>query len=162
MSGFDAGNVVLAMDWDFSKFGAGKGTVPEPSDVKIERFLRKYRVIANQALNAAGSAIVLEDDPKLLQDEEGNPKIPTLADAIAVMKQIDLEDDGTMQSRQVAEQMLDLFDWFCDGKPGRGQLQQLPNRIRAAFYGWVVGQVTNPDFGPAADTKPLLNLVNGG
>jgi len=38
--GFNAADVIPELDWNFEKYGQGKGTVPEPSDKMIEEALR--------------------------------------------------------------------------------------------------------------------------
>lgn len=164
MATFDAGNVVEAMDWDFTKYKAGKGTVPEPSDVEIERFLRKYRMLVTSVMQSAGAEIIVRDNQTIELKDDGVTATPilSLADATAAMGQIDLESVESSAAYKISEAMLDLIVTITKGKPSRHQLQKLPNRVRGAFYGWVIGQLTNPDFGPAVDTKPSLALVNGG
>lgn len=164
MATFDAGNVVEAMDWDFTKYKAGRGTVPEPSDVEIERFLRKYRVLVTSVMQAAGTEIVVRDNQTIELKSDGVTSTPilTLVEATKAMAEIDLESVESSASYKVSEAMLDLVVTITKGKPSKQQLQKLPNRVRGAFFGWLIGQLTNPDFGPAVDTKPSLALVNDG
>lgn len=165
MAGFDAGEVIEPMDWDFTRYKAGKGTVPEPSDVETERFLRKWRLLVVQVVSAAEIAANEMIDQEIEQRKqealarvEGKPiKVPTIAEALELMKQVDVSDTAP----EIADAMADLVSKFCKNKPSKAQLLKLPNRIRGAFYGWLIGQVTNPEFS-AVVTKPTLSLVNGG
>lgn len=164
MAGFDAGNVVEAMDWDFTKYKAGKGTVPEPSDVELERFLRKYRVLVTSVMQAAGVEIIVRDNEMIELKPDGVTRTQalTMPEAIKLMGEIDLEKVEESSSYKISDAMLDLVVTITKGKPSKQQLLKLPNRIRGAFFGWLIGQLTNPDFGPAVDTSPSLALVNGG
>lgn len=42
MSGFDAGTVTDAMTYDFTAFGGGSGTIPEPTSDQIVQFFEEY------------------------------------------------------------------------------------------------------------------------
>lgn len=161
MAGFDAGNVVEPMDWDFTKFGGGKGTIPEPSDVEMERFLRKYRTLMG-AVRDEALASVEQAEQEAKAEAEGARRGVTLEEARQLMAEIDLTDEGSEFARRVSEQMLDIVVGITKGSPSREQISALPNRIRGAFFGWLVGQLTDPDFVQAADTRPSLSLVNGG
>jgi hypothetical protein len=164
MAGFDAGSAVEPMDWDFSRFGAGKGTVPEPSDVEIERFMRKYQVLATQVMASAeiqtNSELQELIERKAQEADPGSPVKPlTVAESLEVFQQVDLSG---VRATEIADAMLELALTITKGSPSREQLEALPNRIRGAFYGWLIGQLTNPDFSVAAGTRPSLSLVNGG
>lgn len=161
MAGFDAGSAVEPMDWDFSKFGAGKGTVPEPSDVEIDRFMRQYQVLATQVIRSAEAQTnqQLQEliERRAKEDDPDSPEKPlTLEQSVEVMKQVDLGN-----SAEIANAMLDLIITITKGQPSREQLMALPHRVRGAFYGWLIGQLTNPDFSVAAGTRPSLSLVSG-
>lgn len=164
MAGFDAGSAVEPMDWDFSKFGAGKGTIPEPSDVEIEKFMRKYQVLATQVMRSA-EVQTNEELRELVEQrakeaDPNNPTAPlTVAESLEVMKTVDLSG---VKATEISDAMLELVLTVTKGMPGREQILALPNRIRGAFYGWLIGQLTNPDFSVAAGTRPSLSLVNGG
>lgn len=165
MAGFDAASAVAPMDWDFSKFGGGSGTVPEPSDVEIERFMRKYQILTTQVLRSANVRTNKQVDELLEQwaeeDDPDNPRqVFSVQQSIEIMKQVDLS--GAEVAPEISEAMLGLILTITKGSPSREQLLVLPNRVRGAFYGWLIGELTNPDFSVAAGTKPSLSLVNGG
>lgn len=158
MAGFDAGNAVEPMDWDFTKFGGGKGTIAEPSDVEMERFLRKYRTLMGAVRDEALASLKQSEEESVAA--ERSPV--TLEEAKQLMAEIDLTEEQSEFARRISEQMLDIVCSITKDSPSREQIGKLPNRIRGAFYGWLVGQLTDPDFVQAADTRPSLSLVNGG
>lgn len=165
MATFDAASAVEPMDWNFEKYGAGKGTVPEPSDIEIERFMRKYRVLSSEVLRSAEISANKElqemVDRRLKENDPDDPtEVLTVQESIEVMRQIDFAGDE--KAPEIAEAMLDLVVTITKGSPNKQQLLALPNRVRGAFYGWLIGQLTNPDFSAAAGMRPSLSLVNGG
>lgn len=159
--GFNAESVVEPMDWDFTKYGAGKGTIPEPSDREVERFLKKYQVLISQTLRSAELRAAEQLDEAISEAAGGDEKrLLTLAESVAVMSRID--SDELLSGPEAAEALVGLFASITKGQPSKEQMMQLPHRIRGAFYGWVMGQLTNPDFSAAAGSRPSLALVNGG
>lgn len=170
MAKFNAEECVEAMEWDFTKYGGGKGVIPEPSDLQMERFLRKYTILVTQAAQAAATRTIevdqgildrLQDAEEPILNEDGTPKmrVLTLEQAIEVMKQIDVV--GTDTSPAISEAMLDLMCTITKNSPSKAQIKKLPNRPRGAFFGWLMGQLTNPEYS-AAVTRPALSLVTGG
>lgn len=172
MAAFNAETVVEPMDWDFTKYGGGKGTIPEPSDIEVERFLKKYQLLVTQTLMAAQIKAADQLDGVIEQERAKRPKpdgeqaedepakLLTLQESIEVMSRID--SDELLSSPEAAEALVGLFASICKGSPSKDQILLLPHRIRGAFYGWVMGQLTNPDFSAAVGTRPSLSLVNGG
>jgi hypothetical protein len=164
MAAFDAGSAVAPMDWDFSKFGAGKGTVPEPSDIEIERFMKKYRILATQVLAASEDQtnlqITRDIEQRTQAAEDGRTTYLTVAQSLEVMNQVDVSGEDV--SPEISDAMVELVLTITKGSPGKDQILALPNRVRGAFYGWLIGELTNPDFSVTAGTTPSLSLVNGG
>lgn len=46
---------------------------------------------------------------------------------------------------EIATKMAALFGSLCQECPSTEQILELPYRKRQAFYGWVVGQLANPE-----------------
>lgn len=46
---------------------------------------------------------------------------------------------------EIATKTAALFGTLCQEKPSTDQILALPYRKRQAFYGWVVGQLANPE-----------------
>jgi hypothetical protein len=138
MPGFDAGTVVEPLDWDFTAFKAGKGTVPEPSDERLGKFLRD--VMAAQSSESASLAPLTEagdDTEKLLA-------------AIAALP----EDALPGATKAMIKPYADL----CDGSPTEDQLTKLPPRVRVAFFSWLAGEL-RPE-ASSAGSKPALRSVS--
>ena len=138
MPGFDAGTVVEPLDWDFTAFGAGKGTVPEPSDARLGTFIRD--VMKAQSTESASLAPLTEagDDPEKV-----------LA-AIAALPE-DVLPGAT-------KAMIKPYAALCDGSPTEAQLGKLPPRVRVAFFSWLAGEL-RPE-ASAGDSKPALKAVS--
>lgn len=138
MPGFDAGTVVEPLDWDFTAFGAGKGTVPEPSDARLGKFIRD--VMAAQTAETTALAP--------LTDAAGDPE-KVLA---AIAK---LPEDALIGG---AEAMIKPYAELCDGSPTEAQMAKLPPRVRVAFFGWLAGEL-RPE-ASAGDSQPALRSVS--
>lgn len=117
MPKFDASRAVTVLDYDFNKFGAGKGITPEPSDAQIFRY---SKLMADLGAELG----ISETDPK---------KIAEFAASIT-------EEDMMEQALKQAEITAEL----CSDQPSRDDLMKLPPRVRAAFYGWL-SEHLNPE-----------------
>lgn len=160
MAKFVAESAVEEMAWNFTKYGGGEGVIPEPSDLAIERFLRKFNIIITQvSRSAANKAAEADAELMIRTDDQGKERLLTFEESIEVLKKIDVSETNT--SPEVSDAMLDLVANLTKGNPTKAQIKKLPNRVRGAFYGWLIGQLTNPEYS-AAVTRPSLSLVNGG
>lgn len=120
MAGFDAGNVVAPLDWDFTAFGGGRGRVPEPTDGQIRAFRRALLDLARTLAPGADVA--------------------TAHDAVQTVAAADADALERVEDQWEAA-VVDL----CQGSPSREDLARLPARVKAAFFGWVTGElVTDP------------------
>lgn len=137
--GFDASQAVAALDWDFSAFGAGSGTSPEPSDQMIERFKRKQQRLATALIEQ----VQLTNRQVEADDEEvAIPTLIPLKEAVAAIADITGEDE--LASTALA-QMCEITAEVLSDQPNAKQIGALPFRVRAAFFGWVTGQLLNPE-----------------
>lgn len=153
--GFDASVAVPALEWDFRAYGAGEGTSPEPSDVMIERFRRKYlRMMTAIKEQVQLTAAQLEQD----DSEVSIPRLLSIAESVKAMNEITGDDEV---AATINRQMCQITSEVLSGQPSPDQIQALPLRVRAAFFGWVIGQVLNPE-SYAAVTRPSLRAVAGG
>ena len=138
MPAFDSGSVVEPLDWDFTHYGAGKGTVPEPSEKKLSKFLTDLTVA--QA-GAAGAMAPVE--------EAGNDPEKLLA-AIAALPEGQLPSVMSVLTKPYAD--------LCGGSPSAAQIGKLPPRVRLAFFTWLAGEL-NPEASGAA-SRPALRSVS--
>lgn len=143
MTKFDAGSVLEPLDYDFTKFGGRKGTVPEPDEVVLTEFLRQLAEITN--------AIAKEhfDLPDDITREE------------LFVKAQELTTKDILPELSAALTKL-YSEVLCQGNPPVEELNRLPLRIRGEFFKWIVEQ-TRPEFFGAASTRraPVLRAVNG-
>jgi len=154
VSGFDAGAEVDPLDYDFTTIKAipddvreilkdAKGTIPEPSNERVNKFLRKQRT----KLESVG--IKVEDfDPN-----DQQKSMTAIAKSLSTASAEDID--------KVALEMVDAFAELCDGTPSREQIAALPQRIQSAFFGWLMGKLTSPE-SAAGGTKPSLAVVRAG
>lgn len=138
MPGFDAGAVVEPLDWDFTAFKAGKGTVPEPSDARLGKFIRDVMLAQSTETTALAPLTEAGDDPEKM-----------LA-AIAALPEDVLPGATKAMIKPYAE--------LCDGSPSEAQLTKLPPRVRVAFFTWLAGEL-RPE-ASAGDSKPALRSVS--
>lgn len=127
MAGFDAATAVEPMDYDFTKYKAGKGTVPEPSNDDMKSFQQEFATIMRR-----GQQLNVSEDEALKMSEE---------DFTAFQKQAD----------EVGEELDAALAKLCQGQPSLDQLKKLPFRVKTAFSRWLMDQMS-PE-GGAAGTK---------
>lgn len=146
MPKFNAADVVESLEWDFTAAGVkAKGVVPEPSDRLIGDFL---------------------DGLKRLF-EESKDMLPAGADEANLTAEQMLEAMSAVTGDAFVELMdktAGLFAQLCSGCPDKAQLLALPMRVRVQFYGWLQGEVVNPEVGTGAGTaqvKPLRSAAAG-
>ena len=143
MPTFDAGDVVESLDWDFTKskiasLKTAKGTIPEPTDAAIGRFLdglKKLYAEAQKSLTAE-----MPDDATPDQ----------MLDALSQLT-------GDVFVKFMAD-TAELFSGLCSGKPSQDQLLALPMRVRVKFYAWVQTEVVNPEAGTGGGTAAVVRL----
>ncbi len=66
--GFNAAKAVQALDWDFSAYGGGSGTSPEPSTRAIQHYQQQLRVYV-QALQRLQTAEAFSDSDQLSDEQ---------------------------------------------------------------------------------------------
>ena len=149
MPTFDAGDVVESLDWDFSKskiasLKTAKGTIPEPTDAAIGRFLDGLKKLYE------------ESQKSLTADMPDNATPEQMLDALAQLT-------GDAFVKFMADTAA-LFAGLCSGKPSAEQLLALPMRVRVKFYAWVQQEVVNPEAvtgGGTAVVRSLPTAVGG-
>jgi hypothetical protein len=139
--GFDAATVVAPLDWDFTKYDAGKGTVPEPSDKDIETLFKDLSKVSREVMQVAGLNQVAED---ATPDE--------IMQAMADM-------DGELGISKLVAGFTKAFAKLCKNQPTALQLNKLPMRVRMHFYMWLAGEL-RPEAG-GAGSMPQLLPTNG-
>lgn len=139
MPSFDAGTVVEALDYDFTKAGVkAQGTVPEPTDAMIGEFLRDLRNLVKEAEAVADMEGVDETDP---------------ASMLQALNSLDPDKFVEMLAKTS-----EAYAKLCSGRPAQAQIQALPLRVRRRFFDWLQREVISPEAGPAAGTAQVISL----
>jgi hypothetical protein len=137
--GFDAGTVVEPLDWDFTAFNAGQGTIPEPTDKAIDTMFKDLAKITRTLGEAAGLAAA------------------DVAPGQMVALMANLPEDADLGISDLMSEMSKVFAKLCSNSPSATQLNKLPMRIRMRFFVWLAGELRPEDFGGASMTAPQMN-----
>src|SRR5581483_4983800 len=124
MAQFDAASVVEPLDYDFTHFRAGKGTIKEPSDEQIRLFGIQQVIQQRKIVQASPD---LDDDA-------------TVDDRLAAIEKAGQSEALVSYAADEAAAYADL----CSGKPSVAELLKLPPRVRNAFYKWLRDEI-NPE-----------------
>jgi hypothetical protein len=145
MPTFDAGEVVESLDWDFTspKIGVAalrkaKGTIPEPTDAAIGRFLDGLKKLYTESQKELTAELPEDATPDQMLDAlsqlTGESFVKFMADTA------------------------ELFAELCSNKPDKEQLLLLPLRVRVKFFAWVQQEVVNPEAGTGGGTAAVVKL----
>lgn len=155
--GFKVTDWVDPLDYDFNPLFDYKGTITEPSDADISKFLRKwYKLIAEMrrvtvvAVRETATASQAEDEQAEGTADQADGPIVTTEQAIEAMVSIDwkaVEDEvdqspQTAAARHTLTQMCRLVEDLAHGSIRADKLEQVPMRARGVFFGWLVGELT--------------------
>lgn len=151
--GFNAAEEVDPLDYDFTTLKPlpeglekAKGTVPEPSNERLEAFGRRFNRL-QQLMNEA-------DDARLSREAAALDK-PAAKSKKSAMTTLDALEKWTTENSEQGEELppelkkaeqvyIDLLDYVCQGSPSRAEIAAMPGRTRAAFMGWLVGELLVP------------------
>lgn len=109
---FDAADAVEPMDYDFTKFKAGKGTVPEPSQSEYRTYVRGLTSLQGKYKDL--EKLTDKDDLSDKQVKEINDKAEALSD-----------------------EMDELVAKLCQNVPSREDIAKLPFRVKNVFSKWL-------------------------
>lgn len=137
LPGFDAATIVEELDYDFTKFGGRKATIPEPDDARI---IAMYSAMDSLVKDIAGSFVQL-------------PENPSASDLVDSLNQLTMSESyGPM-----LDGMTKIYAELCSQSPSEDELKKLPPRVRALFFQWMAKQL-RPEL-DAADSKPVLRPI---
>lgn len=158
--GFNADKATAKLEWDFTKYVPGaKGVSPEPANLALLQFNLRVRTLVEAEMRRKKSAAMQEAD-KLNErtSEEKAAEVERWATMdlesgmVEVFNQLALvvpAEEGEALSLKQAELVAEVFH-DC---PSVDQIMALPGRVRAAYFGWVVGQLMDPELGAVATTS---------
>lgn len=142
--GFDAATVVEPLDWDFTKFDAGQGIVPEPADRAIDQFFKDLTAAQKKIMEKAGLPWGKDVTPERL--------------LVAIA---DLPEESTVGIADYMAELNKVFAKLCKQQPSAAQLAKLPLRIRLRFFVWLVRELRPEDFGAASMRAPVIPINRG-
>lgn len=123
MAKFDAATAVEPMDYDLTKYGGPKGTIPEPSRGQVEVFfknLKEVNLFIGKTINQA------EQLAKKADDSGDSQSLEEFVESIPEDKIKEYQDQFAVWAHDVSSGSLDV-----------GMLQELPARIFSAFFRWL-------------------------
>jgi hypothetical protein len=152
MAKFNAATVVEALEWTFEPLLPAKGTIREPTDDQIVKFLTDVKaLVARLQDKARQRAADAAGEPGTDLVPAGTGRDP--ADLVDAIEELDPSVVGEFH-----QELAGIFGELCSGEPGKDLLLQLPMRIRVVFYSWLREQVMNPEAAPGAGNAQVTTL----
>jgi hypothetical protein len=137
LAGFNAATVVLPLDWTFEPFVQAKGTVKEPTDDQIVKFLAGIKDLVAR-LHEKAEASVESRDP---------------ADLVDAIEELDPAVVGEFH-----QSLAGIFAALCSNEPASEQILGVPMRIRVLFYAWLRQEVMSPEAAPGGGDAQVTTL----
>jgi hypothetical protein len=151
---FKAEDAVPKLEWDFTHWVPGaKGISPEPSNMALLAFNAEMRALVDAETRIKKAQIVLAmEKAGGLSDEEKKAELDRwasldLAEGTAealeeVLAILPPEEGEKLNQKQAA-----LVAGLLNDCPSVDQIMGLPGRVRQAYFGWIAGQLMDPEFG---------------
>lgn len=134
--------VVEALDYDFRPKVDSHGTIPEPSDIQIDRFMKRYYSLMSGVARATETQKVLEESEALTEDAaEDEPK--SIMDAIDAWETLDV---NTPEAQRISEKLAEVLADVCSNTPSKEDILALGTLGRKAFTQWILGELLDPKF----------------
>lgn len=162
MAKFNAATAVESLDWDFTAFGGGEGTIAEPTTGAVNKFtsnvkgmLKEVKALQKSAKDLEGLADIEEMDEAELAEKMG--KIDEASEGAETFQRMTLEHLAELcgakrETYPTQEGDGDPGYRFVGGSPSLEQLETLPYRHLQAFSQWLMGEIrpkkTTPGTGP--------------
>lgn len=125
MPKFDASSIGGELEYDFSKWGGSKGVIPEPPRFAVSRMLKRV----DELFESLG----------LRKKEDKGVETPE--DVINTMEKVSEEE----VFEKMAAGLVEILAEVCDGSPSKEDLEKLPYRPMQGFFGYLMGELTNPE-----------------
>lgn len=128
MPKFDASTIGGDIEYDFSKWGGPAGVVPEPPRNAVSKLMKTV----STAFKEMG-----------LRDEDADDESLTPNDVVNTMAKAEEDDEELFE--KLTEKLTDALAEVCAGSPSRDALAALPYRPFMGFFGYLIGNLTNPE-----------------
>jgi len=157
---FKAEDAVPKLEWDFTRWVPdAKGVSPEPSNMALLAFNAEMRALVDAEARIKKAQIILAMERSGgLSDEEKKAELDRwanlgLAEGTAealeeVLAILPPEDGEKLNEKQAV-----LVAGLLNGCPSVDQIMGLPGRVRQAYFGWIAGQLMDPEFGAAGSNS---------
>lgn len=132
MAGFNAAEVVEALDFDFTAFNGPRGTVPEPSSKQVKRFFNTIRDLSIEIRRASKDF----DEDAIIEDAEA------ASIALSALDGASEEYNDKMHASIVA---------VCSNVFSQEDFARMPYRVQNAFTSWLVEQIRPEGATPATN-----------
>lgn len=139
MPKFDASSIGGDLEYDFSRWNGPTGVVPEPPRSAVNSMMKSI----SAAFKETGLRDQNEDDDSL-----------TPEDVESTMSKVD--DEEVFEKLTI--QLLDALAKLCSGSPSREDLEKLPYRPFMGFFGYLIGNLTNPEGSKPGTTNSRARL----
>jgi len=163
--GFNAGQSVAPLDWDFTDYNAGKGTSPEPTSQQINYYFRQSRNLVEALIRIQTGKVAAEAaeelDPEQAKQQLLDWAARSLEDGLALLQQELDQSSPPQETLELIEQMARLVAETTGNCPSADQIMALPHRVRMAYFGWFTQELTDPEL-VAAGTRRSLSVVRSG
>lgn len=138
MPKFNAESIGGEIEYDFTKWGGPEGVVPEPP-----------RHLVNALMKNITKAFKDAD----LGPETGEGEVLSPEQVADTMNKI--EDEEMFQN--LTDKLVEHLAEVCGGSPSKKDLEALPYRPFMGFFGYLIGNLTNPE-ASAPDTNSSRRL----
>lgn len=129
MPKFEVAGLAEPLEYDFTAAGVdAKGTIPEPSDAMIGKYLSDVKAAFMKLGQVANFAALDTEDPA------------------AMMKALENVDPAEFVS--VLDEVSKAAASLCGGKPSLAQIRKLPLRVRRHFFAYLQEEIVNPEAAP--------------
>jgi hypothetical protein len=148
---FKAEEAVPKLEWDFRPYVDAHGVSPEPSGTALFAFQQNYNnTLQAYRRNAVAKAAVRDREEKNLGPEEIQAEIDrwaamTWESAIEESARLMDEALGADAADELNTRVATLVAELTGDCPNVEQIMALPGRVRSVYFGWFVGQVSDPE-----------------
>jgi hypothetical protein len=145
--GFDAGTVIEPLDWDFTEWNLGKGTIPEPSEERVIKFQKKLQAVMIRVAQEA-------QPPE--EEADADPDRDRSRDWLRELERA----QASGIAEEIAHEIDLIYGRFCQDQPSAETIGKLPYRVKVAFFRWLQEEL-RPEASSAVGTlRPNLSLVS--
>lgn len=150
--GFKADDAVPKLEWDFKPWVDASGVSPEPSSIAQFTFIQNYNnTLEGARRKAMALAAVDAEKHKEMPTEALRAELETWSKyswAEAIEESGRLLDGilGKDATEELNQRVANLIGEVTENCPSAEQVMSLPGRVRSAYIGWLVGQLSDPEF----------------